>query len=355
MRILITGGAGFIGSTLAERLAERGDEVVVLDDLTTGDRDNLDAIDPKLLTFVEGSVLDEELVDRLVGDCDRAFHLAAAVGVHNIVNEPLRSLRTNLHGTEVVLEACARARIRVLIASTSEIYGKNASDRLHEEADRIYGSPLLTRWSYAEAKALDEMVAHVYAETRGLEVVIVRPFNTVGPRQTGRYGMVLPNFVGQALRGDPITVYGDGTQSRCFQHVDDLVEGMIRLGEHPDAVGQPFNLGGPEEITIEGLARRIIELSGSTSKVERVPYSVAYAVGFDDMRRRVPDTSRARSLVGWETTYSLDEIISSVIEHKRAALADVIDLRRGLTSDHPLAASQDHHRRSATPVTGSVR
>lgn len=352
MRILITGGAGFIGSTLAERLAERGDEVVVLDDLTTGDRDNLDAIDPKLLTFIEGSVLDEELVDRLVGDCDQAFHLAAAVGVHNIVNEPLRSLRTNLHGTEVVLEACARARIRVLIASTSEIYGKNASDSLHEDADRIYGSPLLTRWSYAEAKALDEMVAHVYAETRGLEVVIVRPFNTVGPRQTGRYGMVLPNFVGQALRGDPITVYGDGTQSRCFQHVDDLVEGIIRLGEHPDAVGQPFNLGGPEEITIEGLARRIIEMSGSTSKVERVPYSKAYAVGFDDMRRRVPDTSRARSLVGWETTYSLDEIISSVIEHKRAVLADVIDLRRRMTSDHPLAAPQARHRRSATPVTG---
>lgn len=346
MRTLITGGAGFIGSTLTERLTESGDEVVVLDDLTTGDRDNLDAVDPSRLTFVEGSVLDEALVDRLVGECDRVFHLAAAVGVHNIVNEPLRSLRTNLYGTETVLDACARARIRVLIASTSEIYGKNDCDSLHEDSDRIYGSPLLTRWSYAEAKALDEMVAHVYAETRGLEVVIVRPFNTVGPRQSGRYGMVLPNFVAQALRGNPITVYGDGTQSRCFQHVDDLVEGIVRLSEHPGAVGQPFNLGGAEEITIEGLARRIIELSGSSSTVERVPYSKAYAAGFEDMRRRVPDTSKARSLVGWTTTFSLDEIILSVIAHKSAAFANVIDLAARVHAD-PLDAGAGSEPASA--------
>lgn len=354
MRTLITGGAGFIGSTLAERLTEGGDEVVVLDDLTTGDRDNLDAVDPALLTFVEGSVLDEVLVDQLVGDCDRVFHLAAAVGVHNIVNEPLRSLRTNLHGTEIVLEACARARLRVLIASTSEIYGKNDCDSLHEDADRIYGSPLLTRWSYAEAKALDEMVAHVYAETRGLEVVIIRPFNTVGPRQTGRYGMVLPNFVAQALRGEPITVYGDGAQSRCFQHVDDLVEGIIRLSEHPDAVGQPFNLGGPEEITIEGLARRIIELSGSKSKIKRVPYSKAYAVGFDDMRRRVPDTSRARNLVGWGTTYTLDEIILSVIEHKREAFANVIDMPKRSASGTPGSEAEPRRAGASRRVSEKI-
>jgi UDP-glucose 4-epimerase len=319
MRIFITGGAGFVGSTLTERLVRSGDEVIVLDDLSTGARSNLDGVDPSALTFVEGSILDRELVDELVQGCDRVFHLAAAVGVHNIVNEPLRSLRTNLQGTENVLDACAEARIRVLIASTSEIYGKNDADSLDEEADRIYGSPLRTRWSYAEAKALDEMVAHVYAGQFGLEVVIVRPFNTVGPRQTGRYGMVLPAFVDQALANEPLTVYGDGLQSRCFLHVDDLIEGMVRLLEHPLAVGEPFNLGGPEEITIEGLAKRVIELAGSSSEITHVPYNKAYGEGFEEMLRRVPDTTKARNLVGWEPSYRLDEIIQSVIDHRRSA------------------------------------
>lgn len=320
MRYFITGGAGFIGSTMATRLVGEGHEVVVLDDLSTGQRENLAAIEGDQLTFELGSILDAPLVRKLVTGADRVVHLAAAVGVHNIVNDPLGSLHTNLQGTENVLDACLDEGTRVLVASTSEIYGKNDIDGLDEESDRIYGSAIKSRWSYAEAKALDELLAYVYYVTKQLQAVIVRPFNTVGPRQTGRYGMVLPRFVDQALAGEPVSVYGDGSQSRCFLHVEDQVEGMLAVLEHPDAVGEPFNVGGPSEITIKALAERVIEMSGSSSTIELVPYTEAYAAGYEDMRRRVPNTTKINKLVGWEATYTLDEIIQSVIDHKRARL-----------------------------------
>jgi UDP-glucose 4-epimerase len=321
VRYLITGGAGFIGSTMADRLVADGHRVVVLDDLSTGRLDNIDHLQGPNLRFVEGSVLDPKLVGDLVAGQDRVVHLAAAVGVHTIVDRPLQSLRTNLAGTETVLDASLDHRVRVLVASTSEIYGKNTSDRLGEDADRIYGSPLRSRWSYAEAKALDELVAHIYARQHGLETVIVRPFNTVGPRQSGRYGMVVPNLVGQALRSAPLTVYGDGSQSRCFLHVDDLVAGMLLLLEAEAAWGLPVNLGGREEISIAALAERIIALTGSDSPITYVPYESAYAPGFEDMRRRVPDTTRAAELVGWVPTRTLDDVLRAVIEHERRNLA----------------------------------
>lgn len=321
-KYLITGGAGFIGSTMTHRLIREGNEVIVLDDLSTGRLENLAGLDEGL-QFVEGDILDRDLVAKLTVGIDVVVHLAAAVGVHNIVNDPLGSLRTNLHGTESVLDAALEQDCRVLVASTSEIYGKNTADRLSEDADRIYGSPLKSRWSYAEAKALDELLAHVYHVTHGLRAVIVRPFNTVGPRQTGRYGMVVPRLVGQALRGEPLTVYGDGTQSRCFCHVDDVVEGMLRLIEHPDAEGRPFNLGGPEEVTIRELAERIIRITGSSSEITYVPYEKAYAPGYEDMQRRVPDTTSAQRLVGFRSTHTLDEIIASVAEDIRSRGGDV--------------------------------
>ncbi len=324
MRYLITGGAGFIGSTMATRLVGEGHEVVVLDDLSTGTLENLSDIEGDALTFHEGSILDRELVSSLTAEVDRVVHLAAAVGVHNIVGDPLGSLRTNLVGTENVLDACVEHGRKVLVASTSEIYGKNDIDGLTEDSDRIYGSPIKSRWSYAEAKALDELLAYVYSVTKDLPAVIVRPFNTVGPRQTGRYGMVLPRFVDQALAGEPVTVYGDGSQSRCFLHVDDQVEAMLAVLERDDAIGEPFNVGGPSEITIRELAERVIEMSGSSSTIEYVPYSEAYAEGFEDMRRRVPDTTKVQELVGWKARYSLEEIIRSVIEHKRSRLVAAV-------------------------------
>jgi UDP-glucose 4-epimerase len=323
VRYFITGGAGFIGSTMATRLIREGHEVVVLDDLSTGQRENLaeaEAEGGDRLAFELGSILDADLVRKLVAGADRVVHLAAAVGVHNIVNDPLGSLHTNLQGTENVLDACVEEGTRVLVASTSEVYGKNDIDGLDEDADRIYGSPIKSRWSYAEAKALDELLAFVYHHTKGLQSVIVRPFNTVGPKQTGRYGMVLPRFVDQALANEPVTVYGDGTQSRCFLHVEDQVEGMLAVLEHPDALGEPFNIGGPSEITIKDLAERVIAMSGSTSSIEYVPYTEAYAAGYEDMRRRVPNTEKINRLVGWTARYTLDEIIQSVIDHKRAKL-----------------------------------
>jgi UDP-glucose 4-epimerase len=320
VRYLITGGAGFIGSTMTNRLVREGHEVVVLDDLSTGLLENLAESEGPSLTFHEGSILDRDLVRRLTSGVDRVVHLAAAVGVHNIVNDPLGSLHTNLQGTENVLDACVESGTKVLVASTSEIYGKNDIDGLVEDSDRIYGSPIKSRWSYAEAKALDELLAYVYSITKDLPAVIVRPFNTVGPRQTGRYGMVLPRFVDQALADEPVTVYGDGSQSRCFLHVDDQVEGMLAVLEHPDAIGEPFNVGGPSEISIKALAERVIEMSGSKSTIRYVAYAEAYAAGYEDMRRRVPNTSKIEELVGWRATYTLDEIIQSVIDHKRGRL-----------------------------------
>ena len=318
MNILVTGGAGFIGSHLSDVLLDRGHRVIALDNLSTGRYENIE----HLLTrhdfeFVLGSVLNVDLVDDLASRSDVIFHLAAAVGVQLIVEKPLESLATNIRGSEVVFEKAHKYDTRVLVASTSEIYGKNTSDRLHEDDDRILGSPLKSRWSYSEAKAIDEILAYTYWREKGLETVIVRLFNTVGPRQTGHYGMVIPRFVSQAVRGEPVTVYGDGLQTRCFCYVGDIVNGMVALTNEPEAYGKVFNLGGTREISMRDLAELIISLAGSQSKVRYVTYEEAYEEGFEDMQRRVPDITRAANLVGFEPTVSLEEIITAVIEDQR--------------------------------------
>jgi len=319
MRALITGGAGFIGSHLADRLLDRGDQVVLLDDLSTGRLSNIEHLNGRSdAEFVLGSILNTDLVDKVVSRVDTIFHLAAAVGVNLIVEKPLESLITNIRGTETVVEKAHKYNTRILVMSTSEIYGKNTSDSLSEDDDRILGSPLKSRWSYSEAKAIDEILAYTYWREKGLETVIIRLFNTVGPRQTGSYGMVVPRFVGQALRHQPLTIFGEGTQTRCFCHVSDVVGGLVALSEHPEAFGREFNLGGAEEISIGDLAERIIELAGSDSEVEYIPYDAAYEEGFEDMVRRVPNVDRARRLVGFEPSVGLDDIIRSVIEDQQA-------------------------------------
>ena len=319
MRALVTGGAGFIGSHLADRLLDRGDQVVLLDDLSTGRLANIEHLTggPDA-EFVLGSVLNADLVDHVVSRVDTVFHLAAAVGVNLIVEKPLESLMTNIRGTETVIEKAHKYGKRILVTSTSEIYGKNTSDSLSEDDDRILGSPLKSRWSYSEAKAIDEILAYTYWREKGLETVIVRLFNTVGPRQTGSYGMVVPRFIGQALRNQPITVFGDGTQTRCFCHVSDVVGGLIALSEHPDAFGKVFNLGGSDEISMADLAERVIHLVESESHLEFIPYDDAYEEGFEDMARRVPNTDRANRLVGFEPSVGLDDIILSVIADQRS-------------------------------------
>ena len=320
MKTAITGGAGFVGSHLVEYLLDRGDDVIILDNLSTGSLDNLATVrDNPRLTVIEGTILDRKAVDSLVRGADRVFHLAAAVGVKLIVAQPLLGLRTNIHGTENVLDACREHGTTLLLVSTSEIYGKNAADSLNEESDRILGSPLKSRWTYAAAKGIDEAFAHAYWTEYGLDVAIVRLFNTVGPRQTGRYGMVVPNLIGQALADEPLTVYGDGTQTRCFSYVGDVVPAMVRIAETRSAYGQAFNLGGAEEVSILALAERIIAATRSSSTVTLVPYAEAYAEGFEDMRRRVPDNSKANALVGFVPSTPLDEIIRRVADSTLAA------------------------------------
>lgn len=319
MRALITGGAGFIGSHLADRLLERDNKVVLLDDLSTGQLANIDHLNGRPdLEFVLGSILNTDLVDHLVSKVDVVFHLAAAVGVSLIVEKPLESLITNIRGTETVVEKAHKYGKRILVTSSSEVYGKNTSDSLSEDDDRVLGSPLKSRWSYSEAKAIDEILAYTYWREKGLETVIVRLFNTVGPRQTGSYGMVLPRFVDQALHNMPITIFGDGLQTRCFCYVGDVVDGLIALSESADALGQVFNIGGTEEVSIHDLALRVIDLAGSRSELEFIPYDVAYEEGFEDMVRRVPDTGRARRTVGFEPSVKLDDIIQLVIDDQRA-------------------------------------
>ena len=312
MKTAITGGAGFIGSHLTEYLLAAGDEVAVLDDLSTGSLENLRGVlDHPRFRFVEGTILDRAAVDSVVAGADRVFHLAAAVGVKLIVEDPLTSLRTNIHGTEVVLDATLAAGAVLLLASTSEVYGKNTSDSLSEEADRILGSALKSRWTYAAAKGIDEAFAYAYWKQYGLRAAIVRLFNTVGP-QTGRYGMVVPNLVGQAQRGEPLTVFGDGQQTRCFSYVADVVPALVRLAEHPDAYGKAFNLGGTQEVSILDLAKRVVQLLDSPSTISLIPYEQAYASGYEDMRRRVPDNTKARDLVGFNPTTTIDQIIANV-------------------------------------------
>jgi len=325
-RVLVTGGAGFIGSHLVERLAERGEHVTVLDDFSTGRRDNLAAVaDGSDVEPIEGSVLDFDLVDRLVAQSDVVYHLAAAVGVDWVLRHPLRSLQTNLQGTEHVLRACAAADggRRVLIASTSEVYGKNNKDALNEDDDRVLGSARLSRWFYASAKAIDEAFALAYWQEQRLPVTVVRLFNTVGARQSGRYGMVVPRFVRWALRNEPLRVYGDGQQTRCFTNVHDVVQALIALVETPKASGEIFNIGQPNEIRIVDLARRVIELTESTSEVKLVAYDAEEAhgeraAGFEDMRRRVPDASKLFAYTGFRPRIGLDQTLREVIDYEKS-------------------------------------
>jgi UDP-glucose 4-epimerase len=328
-RVLVTGGAGFIGSHLVERLTERGEHVTVLDDLSTGRRENLAGVDGRAdFEMVEGSVLDADLVLRLVARSDVVYHLAAAVGVDWVLRHPLRSLQTNIQGTEQVLRACAHADggRRVLIASTSEVYGKNNKDALAEDDDRVLGSARLSRWFYASAKAIDEAFALAYWQERRLPVTVVRLFNTVGARQSGRYGMVVPRFVRWALNNEPVRVYGDGQQTRCFTNVHDVVQALVALMATPTASGEIFNIGQPNEIRILDLARRVIELTESASELKLVPYDAeeAYgerAVGFEDMRRRVPDASKLFAYTGFRPGISLDQTLREVIAYELSAFS----------------------------------
>ena len=319
MRAFVTGGAGFIGSHLVDSLLAGGFQVTVLDDFSTGSRDNLAHIpSTAALTVVEGSVLEAPLVEELIAQADCVYHLAAAVGVRRILDRPLESIRVNLKGTENVLEAL-KPGVPVLLASTSEVYGKNGKGALAETDDSIIGATSIRRWLYATSKAMDEFLALAHHRERDIHAVIVRFFNTVGPRQTGMYGMVLPNFVQKALKGEPIQIYGDGRQRRNFTYVDDAITGIRRLMETPDARGQVFNMGGGEEITIENLAIRVREITGSKSPLQYVPYTCAYGGGFEDMRRRVPDTTRLKELTGFAPATPIDTIIARVADHFRGA------------------------------------
>jgi len=319
VHVLVTGGAGFIGSHLVDRLMEGRHQVTVLDDLSTGRRDNLaHHVGKPGFRAVYLSVLDTDIVEELVREADVVLHLAAAVGVKYIIEKPLHSMRVNVRGTENVLEAADRHGTRVVLFSTSEIYGKSMDVPFGENHDRLLGPPTIHRWSYSTSKAVDEILGIGYHEERDLPVTIVRIFNTCGPRQRGRYGMVVPRFVEQALRGGPITVYGDGTQTRCFCSVFDVVDGVMALLDSPRAIGEIFNLGSNEEVSILGLAERVRELAGSSSEIRLVPYDEAYEPGFEDMPRRVPDLTKIREFVGFRPARTLDDILHSVIEYRRA-------------------------------------
>ena len=314
MRAFITGGAGFIGSHLAEALLAKGHEVTILDDLSTGAIENVEHLKgrPGFRYHIE-SAMNEPVLAELVDDCDVVFHLAAAVGVRLIVESPTHTIETNVRGTEIVLKHASKKKKPVLIASTSEVYGKNTQVPFREDADLVLGPTCRNRWAYACSKALDEFLALAYHKEKGLPVVIVRLFNTIGPRQTGRYGMVVPRFVAQALADEPITVYGDGTQSRSFTYVGDVVRGMIALMTEPKAAGDVFNIGNGAEITMRTLAEKIREMTRSKSPIVHVPYEVAYQPGFEDMPRRVPDIGKIRGLVGYEPRVALDEMLSEII------------------------------------------
>ena len=311
MKYLITGGSGFIGSHLAEKLLLSGNQVSIIDNLSTGVRANLANIEGKI-SFKQGSILDQVLIDQMVAESDFVVHLAASLGVLNIVNHPLDSLRTNLKGTEIVLEASDKHSKPVLLASTSEIYGKNNKVPLSEEDDRIIGHPLKSRWSYSEAKAVDESLGYFYYLENKLPVRIVRFFNTVGPRQVGHYGMVVPRFVSSALKNEPIEVYGSGEQIRCFCHVDDAVRALLLVMESEQAVGQVFNVGNNQQISIMDLAKKVIELTNSKSEIVKVPYSEVYPVGFEDMQRRVPDISKINMVLGWSPQIGLNQIVKDI-------------------------------------------
>lgn len=321
MKILITGGAGFIGSHMAERYLERGDEVYIIDDLSTGSMDNIAHLkgNPKFTYYLD-TVLNQHLTAELVDTCDIIYHLAAAVGVKLIVESPVKTIETNIHGTDMVLSLAAKKKKRVLVASTSEVYGKREHVPFRESDDLVMGPTNKGRWSYACSKAIDEFLAIAYWKERLVPTVIARLFNTVGPRQTGRYGMVIPNFVRQALLGKEITVYGDGSQTRCFTHVSDVVGALMGLAECYEAVGDVFNIGSTQEVTILQLAERIKTLTNSNSPIVFVPYEEAYEEGFEDMMRRVPDITKISQLINYTPKCNLDEILNSVIEYQRRKL-----------------------------------
>src|SRR4051812_21274300 len=319
MRVLITGGAGFVGSHLAEALLDRGDEVFVLDNLSTGSIDNIGHLKQNArFHYTIDTITNEPLLAELIDQCDTVVHLAAAVGVKLIVEAPVHTIETNVHGTEVVLKHANKKKKLVVIASTSEVYGKNENVPFSEDADLVMGPTPKHRWAYACSKAIDEFLALAYWKERKLPVIIVRFFNTVGPRQTGQYGMVIPNFVRQALANEPITVFGDGTQSRSFTHVADVVRALIQLMRHPAAIGQVINIGSTQEVRILDLATRVRERAGSSSTIKLVPYDEAYESGFEDMPRRVPDLRKVAAMIGYQAQYSLDDILDQVIEYFRA-------------------------------------
>jgi UDP-glucose 4-epimerase len=319
MKALLTGGAGFVGSHLAEALIDRGDQVSIIDDLSTGSMDNIVHLKPrKGFEYVIDTIMNERLTSELIDQADVVFHLAAAVGVKLIVEAPVRTIETNVHGTEIVLKHASKKNKLVVLFSTSEVYGKSTSVPFREDADLVMGPTPKHRWAYACSKAIDEFLALAYHRERGLPVIVVRLFNTVGPKQTGRYGMVIPNFVQQALAGDPITVYGDGRQTRSFTYVGDVVEGLIRLVQEPRAVGEVFNIGNTEEISIFELATRVQAMTGSSSPITLIPYDQAYDEGFEDMPRRVPDISKIGALVGFRPSLDLNDILRRVIAHMRA-------------------------------------
>lgn len=319
MKILITGGAGFIGSHLTDRLVKDGHHVVVLDNLATGRKENISThLGSDKVEFIEGSILDSPLLDKLIKECDYVFHLAAAVGVFNIVNHPLDSLKTNIRGTENVLESAHNYSKPVFVTSSSEVYGKNISDSLKETDDRITGTPLRLRWSYSEAKAIDESLAYAYWLEKKLETRIVRLFNTVGPRQLGAYGMVVPRFVQAALNNEPITIYGTGEQTRCFGHVYDAIDAMVSVAFSENTVGKVINIGNNFEISINDLAKKVIAQTNSKSEIVYVPYDQAYGEGFEDMERRVPNIELIKSLVGWEPKRDLSTMISDIANSSTA-------------------------------------
>ena len=314
-KVLITGGAGFIGSHLADYLVLDGAEVTLLDNLTTGSKDNLRGPASKA-HLVIGDIRNQELVEQLVSEVDLVLHMAAALGVDNIMSDTIESISTNVFGSEVVLQAATKFKKRIFIASTSEIYGKNPKQPLSEEDDRVIGTPQNFRWSYSDAKAIEESIARVLYLEKGLQVTTVRFFNTIGPRQTGKYGMVVPKFIAAALSGEDIRVYGDGNQTRVFCHVNDAILGLLSLFKNPKSVGEVFNIGGVGEISINDLAKKIVKITNSNSKIVKIPYTSAYPDGYEDMQRRVPNISKLESFTGWKPKFELDGAILDILEYK---------------------------------------
>lgn len=312
MKVLVTGGAGFIGSHLTDALCLSNEDVTVIDNFTTGSLNNLAKIQSKI-RIIEGDIRDEKLINDLVSEADLVFHMAAALGVENILNSTLDSISVNITGSDVVLKAAAAYDKRIIIASTSEIYGKNQNQPLSETDDRVLGSPQKIRWSYSDSKAIEEATATVLYQTKGLRVTTIRLFNTVGPRQRGQYGMVLPRFTQNALTNKPLSIYGDGKQTRVFCHISDVVEGLLKIAKTDTSIGEVYNLGGVDETSISELARKVIQITNSTSKIEYVPYDEAYPFGFEDMQRRVPDITKLKSIIDWEPKKDLNQIIEDIM------------------------------------------